>query len=202
MSSTSDAPFDGSVGSVGLPDTSKMQLALPTVGRGASGGFGSPKYRSSTTRACAASSGALAALVDADGHRLLFDTGNYPNTVLKNAEERNRFFNCPSIRRFIKEQKRLDDFIYGLTKTSAPELLKLDYLQTQNGRPSKTKVLAYLYQHAENPLFQCRFRWREGSIAFWDNRATWHYAANDYHGERRLMHRITVAGCELEAAIQ
>ncbi len=61
-------------------------------------------------------------------------------------------------------------------------------------------LLDHLYQHAARPEFTCRFRWREGSIAFWDNRATWHYAANDYHGERRLMHRITVAGCKLEAA--
>ena len=38
------------------------------------------------------------------------------------------------------------------------------------------------------------------SIAFWDNRATWHSAQNDYQGERRLMHRITVAGCALQAA--
>jgi taurine dioxygenase len=61
-------------------------------------------------------------------------------------------------------------------------------------------LLKYLYAHASRPEFTCRFRWQEGSIAFWDNRATWHYAANDYHGERRLMHRITVAGCALEAA--
>ena len=61
-------------------------------------------------------------------------------------------------------------------------------------------LLEHLYRHASRPEFTCRFRWREGSIAFWDNRATWHYAANDYDGERRLMHRITVAGCALEAA--
>jgi taurine dioxygenase len=48
--------------------------------------------------------------------------------------------------------------------------------------------------------FTSRFQWRDGSIAFWDNRATWHSAQNDYQGERRLMHRITVAGCALQAA--
>lgn len=39
-----------------------------------------------------------------------------------------------------------------------------------------------------------RFQWRPGSIAIWDNRATWHLAMNDYRGQRRLMHRITIAG--------
>ncbi|MCP4618578.1 MAG: TauD/TfdA family dioxygenase [Bradyrhizobium sp.] len=58
-------------------------------------------------------------------------------------------------------------------------------------------LLDFLYAHAARPEFQTRFRWREGSIAFWDNRATWHFAVNDYHGERRLMHRITVEGVPL-----
>ena len=57
--------------------------------------------------------------------------------------------------------------------------------------------LRYLYQHAARPEFSYRFQWREGSIAFWDNRCTWHYALNDYHGQRRLMHRITVEGVPL-----
>jgi taurine dioxygenase len=61
-------------------------------------------------------------------------------------------------------------------------------------------LLDYLCQHAARPEFQTRFRWEEGSIAFWDNRATWHYALNDYQGERRLMHRITIDGVPLEAA--
>ena len=55
-------------------------------------------------------------------------------------------------------------------------------------------LLEYLWRHAARPEFTCRFRWRTGSIAFWDNRATQHYAINDYHGARREMHRITVEG--------
>lgn len=58
-------------------------------------------------------------------------------------------------------------------------------------------LLDYLYAHASRPEFQTRFQWRKGSIAFWDNRATWHFAVNDYHGERRLMHRITIEGVPL-----
>ena len=55
-------------------------------------------------------------------------------------------------------------------------------------------LLRVLYQAATRPEFTCRFQWREGSIAFWDNRSVMHFALNDYHGVRRLMHRITIEG--------
>jgi len=55
-------------------------------------------------------------------------------------------------------------------------------------------ILRYLFQHQVRPEFTCRFAWRVGSLAFWDNRATQHNPVNDYHGYRRVMHRITVAG--------
>jgi taurine dioxygenase len=55
-------------------------------------------------------------------------------------------------------------------------------------------LLDFLYRHGQRPEFSCRFQWRKGSMAFWDNRATWHLAVNDYHGHRRLMHRITLEG--------
>lgn len=57
--------------------------------------------------------------------------------------------------------------------------------------------LNMLYQHAMHPEFHCRFNWTKGAIAIWDNLATWHQAVNDYHGSRRLMHRITIEGVPL-----
>lgn len=60
-------------------------------------------------------------------------------------------------------------------------------------------LLDELYTHCENEQFMHRFKWQDGSVAFWDNRATWHSAMNDYPGQRRLMHRITIAGAELSA---
>jgi taurine dioxygenase len=62
-------------------------------------------------------------------------------------------------------------------------------------------LLNYLYQHARQNEFTCRFQWQKGSMAIWDNRATHHCAMNDYHGELRLMHRITIEGEALSAAV-
>ena len=55
-------------------------------------------------------------------------------------------------------------------------------------------LLQFLFEHQVKPEFTCRFQWRAGSLAFWDNRCTQHNPINDYHGFRRLMHRITLAG--------
>jgi taurine dioxygenase len=55
-------------------------------------------------------------------------------------------------------------------------------------------ILDYLFRHQIRPEFTCRFHWEPGSIAFWDNRCAQHNPVNDYHGYRRLMHRITLKG--------
>jgi taurine dioxygenase len=55
-------------------------------------------------------------------------------------------------------------------------------------------VLEMLYQHCVRPEYTCRFRWRPGSVAFWDNRATLHYALDDYGAAARYAHRVTLRG--------
>ncbi len=61
-------------------------------------------------------------------------------------------------------------------------------------RDESSAILHYLWDHAENPLFQCRFRWQENSIAFWDNRCAQHRAMWDYWPHTRSGHRVTVQG--------
>ncbi len=61
-------------------------------------------------------------------------------------------------------------------------------------RDESDGILRYLFEHIENPIFQCRFRWRENSMAFWDNRCAQHRAMWDYWPHTRSGNRVTVAG--------
>jgi len=61
-------------------------------------------------------------------------------------------------------------------------------------RDESYAILNYLWNHAENPLFQCRFRWTENAVAFWDNRCVQHRAMWDYWPNTRSGFRVTVKG--------
>ncbi len=73
---------------------------------------------------------------------------------------------------------------------NAGHTVRFSGMTEEESRP----LLDYLFQHQVRPEFTCRFAWRPGSIALWDNRCTQHNPVNDYHGYRRVMHRITLAG--------
>lgn len=66
----------------------------------------------------------------------------------------------------------------------------IDGMADDESRP----LLEYLFEHGNRPEFSCRFRWREGSVAFWDNRCTKHYAVNDTGAFERVMRRIQLRG--------
>ena len=61
-------------------------------------------------------------------------------------------------------------------------------------RHESDALLAMLYAHATRQELTCRFRWRPGSLAIWDNRCVQHYAINDYIDQERLMYRVTIEG--------
>ncbi|MEQ3554410.1 TauD/TfdA family dioxygenase [Pseudonocardia nematodicida] len=61
-------------------------------------------------------------------------------------------------------------------------------------RSESDELLRHLFAQAHVPEYQVRYRWAEGTVAFWDNRATQHYAVGDYHPHKRVMERVAIAG--------
>ena len=74
--------------------------------------------------------------------------------IFRVKEERDRFLNDVSVVGFVKEQAMLDDFLFNGVKQHRPDLLKLPYLQTQGGSASKSKCVAFLYQHEETAVME------------------------------------------------
>ncbi len=72
--------------------------------------------------------------------------------IFKRADERNRFLQDAHVEGFAAEQAKLDTFLYQTAVVQYPDLLKLPYLQTQSGKPSKPKIVAFLYQHEETEV--------------------------------------------------
>ena len=107
----------------------------------------------------------------------------------------------PSSMRFNFSEKAHDEIEHPVVRTHGETGRKALYVNrtftlrfTGMTEAESAPLLNYLCDHAVRPEFTCRFRWQPGSLAFWDNRAVQHNAINDYHGRRRLMHRVTIEG--------
>ena len=72
--------------------------------------------------------------------------------IIKNSADRARFLADPTVQAFIHEQALLDAHLYERVKVQRRDLLGKPFLQTPSGRPSKSKILAYLYQHDETEV--------------------------------------------------
>ena len=81
--------------------------------------------------------------------------------------------------------------IFSLAASGCDQLDTTRIVELSDGESEAT--LRALFEHMQKPDFQCRFRWQDDSMAFWDNRAVQHYAVADYT-ERRVMHRVTIDG--------
>ena len=111
------------------------------------------------------------------------DEGIYEAVKSKNSELREQQAVHPVIRRH-DETGRNAVYVNGIHS------LRFDGMT----RAESLSLLDYLFRRVERPEYSFRLRWRADTLAMWDNRCTQHYALNDYHGYRRVMHRIIVEG--------
>lgn len=130
----------------------------------------------------------------------------------------------PEIQRCIEDLRAVHDFVPGFARFTDPDFLAghqdrfppvehpvvLRHPRTGRrtlfvnqafttrvlglDRAESDRLLRYLFTQAHVPEYQVRFQWRPDSVAFWDNRATQHYAVNDYHPHARIAERVSIAG--------
>ena len=80
--------------------------------------------------------------------------------------------------------------ISGLKYLNVNQAFTRHILDLNQGQSDE--VLQYLFQQVKRPEYQVRLRWRDNTVAIWDNRITQHYAVCDYLPQRRHMQRVTV----------
>jgi len=111
------------------------------------------------------------------------DEDIYQAVKSKNSAKSSQFAIHPVIRRH-DETGRKAVYVNGIHTLNFEGLTRAESLP----------LLEYLFRQVTRPEYSLRLRWQADTLALWDNRCTQHYALNDYHGYRRVMHRIIVEG--------
>ena len=153
---------------------------------------GDTLYANMTAAYDALSSGMQALLADlravftaskVHGAKGLYKNADHPMDMKKNAEKEEARHLHPVVRTHPETGRKA---LY----LDLPHVEGLEGMHLHESLP----LMTFLYQHATQPQFTTRFRWRVGSLAVWDNRCVQHYALNDYAGQRREMNRMTIQG--------
>ena len=111
------------------------------------------------------------------------DEDIYEEIKSKNSDKKNQQAIHPVIRTH-DETGRKSVYVNGI------HTLCIESMSPEESLP----ILSHLYQQVSRPEYTFRLHWEENTLAMWDNRCTQHFAINDYHGYRRVMHRIIVEG--------
>ncbi|MCZ0983150.1 TauD/TfdA family dioxygenase [Streptomyces diastatochromogenes] len=100
-----------------------------------------------------------------------------------------------------RAQRKYPPVVHPVVRTLPEAGRKLIYVNRiftshiEGLKPEESReLLDFLFDQARHPEYQCRLRWRPGTVAFWDNRATQHYANGDYYPRTRVMERVTILG--------
>ncbi|WP_415952451.1 TauD/TfdA dioxygenase family protein [Streptomyces sp. KLOTTS4A1] len=103
--------------------------------------------------------------------------------------------------KLIPLQDRFPPVVHPVVRTHPETGRKLLFVNTSfttrivgMEREESDRLLGFLVRQAHVPEYQVRFRWQAGDVAFWDNRATQHYAVDDYAPHRRVAERVAIAG--------
>ena len=125
------------------------------------------------------------------------------NVPMANMREVVNMFGVDAFARMVKRSKPVEHPVVKTHPETGHTSLNINELNTTQIVGMTTKesdsLLRFLFEHSQQPDYQCRFSWRKGSAAFWDNRCTMHRGLPNFTRGHRLMHRVAIADSQAPA---